>query len=83
VKEKPRFLQPAPQAAQGTFPRLRSSKETHYSAAYFFHLRDMLMPSRPIRFLPLLPTQNADVATARRVELQGSLDRSSEISASR
>jgi hypothetical protein len=51
-------------------------------AARDFHIRGLLMPSRPNRLSPLLPLQNAGVAPAR-ADLQESLDRQIEISASR
>jgi hypothetical protein len=50
---------------------------------HFFHIRGLLMPFRPNRFSPLLPMQNDGVAAAPRRELQESLDRQIESSASR
>jgi hypothetical protein len=47
-----------------------------------FHIRGLLMPSRPNRLSPLLPRQSAGVLVPR-AELQESLDRQIETSASR
>jgi hypothetical protein len=59
-------------AEEGTFSHVRSSPQD----AHFFHTKVFLMPSRPIRLLPLLMLQDFCAVLAARWELRKSTRRS-------